>query len=76
MHTHSHVPAHTQNNILEYWQDFLIGDSIFTYWPVAYMATNGMLLQKRMTHQEKQKYQSDGFHKPWKMACFIFLEKN
>lgn len=72
---HTSLCVHTQNYFLEYLQDFFTGDSIFRYQPVAYMATNGMLLQKRMTHHERQKYQSHGFPKPWKMACFIFLEK-
>lgn len=73
MCTRTHT--HTQNKFLEYLRDFLMGDSIFRYQPVAYMATNGMLLQKRMIHQGRQKYQSHGFPKPWKMACFLFLEK-
>lgn len=75
-HPFSRVHIHTPNNLLEYLQNFMTGDSVFKYWPVAYTATNGMLLQKRMTHQKKQKYQFDGFQKPRKMACFLFLEKN
>ena len=42
----------------------------------AYMETNSVLLQKGVTQKEKQKYQPNGFHKPWKKAaCFVLFSR-